>query len=190
MLNEPPHDKTNKMTVRPAKTDQPGHPPSLIRVFVCAQWVSKDPSFLHTDSEDSDQTGRIPRLVWVFAGRTVILFVLSWGGSNLVLQTQTFGEKISCVQKWDDTLCKLFRSKSRHFQLQVSTEICELSPHCHCMPHLIVMILIVFNNQLIQLIILPLSITFSQRCLKYWLKIFPYPLYFHWNWATYEFDFV
>ena len=29
---EPPHDKTNKMTVRPAK-DQPGHPPSLIRVF-------------------------------------------------------------------------------------------------------------------------------------------------------------
>ena len=23
---EPPHDKTNKMTVRPAKTDQPGHP--------------------------------------------------------------------------------------------------------------------------------------------------------------------
>ena len=27
---EPPHDKTNKMTVRLAKT---GHPPSLIRVF-------------------------------------------------------------------------------------------------------------------------------------------------------------
>ena len=28
---EPPHDKTNKMTVRPAKTqiDQPGHPHSL-----------------------------------------------------------------------------------------------------------------------------------------------------------------
>ena len=31
--NEPPYDKTNKMTVRPAKTDQPGHPPSMIRVF-------------------------------------------------------------------------------------------------------------------------------------------------------------
>ena len=28
MQNEPPRDKTNKMTVRPAK-----HPPSLIRVF-------------------------------------------------------------------------------------------------------------------------------------------------------------
>ena len=28
-------------------------------------------------SEDSDQTGRMPRLIWVFAGRTVILLVLS-----------------------------------------------------------------------------------------------------------------
>ena len=34
--HEPRHDKTNKVTVRPAKTDQPRHPPSLIRVFdVC-----------------------------------------------------------------------------------------------------------------------------------------------------------
>ena len=32
-------------------------------------------------SEDSDQTGRRPRLIWVFAGCTVILLVLSWGGS-------------------------------------------------------------------------------------------------------------
>ena len=31
--NEPRHDKTNKMSVRPAKTDQPEHPPSLIRVL-------------------------------------------------------------------------------------------------------------------------------------------------------------
>ena len=46
LVNEPPRDKNNKMTVRPAKTqislassedsDQPGHLPSLIRVFaVC-----------------------------------------------------------------------------------------------------------------------------------------------------------
>ena len=32
-------------------------------------------------SEDSDQTGGMPRLIWVFAWRTVILLVLSWGGS-------------------------------------------------------------------------------------------------------------
>ena len=34
-------------------------------------------------SEDTDQTGRMPRLIWVFAGRTSILLVLSWGGSNI-----------------------------------------------------------------------------------------------------------
>ena len=28
--------------------------------------------------EDSDQTGRIPRLIWVFAGHTLILLVLSY----------------------------------------------------------------------------------------------------------------
>ena len=33
-------------------------------------------------SEDSDQTARMSRLVWIFAGRTVILWGLSWGGSN------------------------------------------------------------------------------------------------------------
>ena len=32
-------------------------------------------------SKDSDQTGWMPRLIWVFAGRTVILLLLSWGGS-------------------------------------------------------------------------------------------------------------
>ena len=34
LKNEQPHDKTNKMACAPSKdSDQPGHPPSLIRVF-------------------------------------------------------------------------------------------------------------------------------------------------------------
>ena len=37
---------------------------------LCAQWVAEDPMFLHADSEDFDQTGRMPRLIWVFAART------------------------------------------------------------------------------------------------------------------------
>ena len=84
-LFEPPHVKTNKVTVRPAKTQI-----SLgIRLVwsessLCAQWVAKDPSFLHADHEDSDQTGRMPRLIWVFVGRTATLLVLSWGGSCLL----------------------------------------------------------------------------------------------------------
>ena len=36
---------------------------------LCVHWVANDSSFLHADSEDSNQTGRMPRLIWVFAGR-------------------------------------------------------------------------------------------------------------------------
>ena len=33
-LIAPPHDKTNKMAFAPSQdSDQPGHPPSLIRIF-------------------------------------------------------------------------------------------------------------------------------------------------------------
>ena len=69
--SEPPHDKTNKMTVRPSKTQiSLGICPVWSESLLCAQWVAKDPSFLHADSEDSDQTGQMPRLIWVFDGRT------------------------------------------------------------------------------------------------------------------------
>ena len=37
---------------------------------LCDECVAKDPSLLHVDSEDSDQTGWMPRLIWVFAGCT------------------------------------------------------------------------------------------------------------------------
>ena len=71
LKNEPPHDKANKMTVRPAKTQiSLGIRPVWSESSLCTEWVAKDPSFLHADNEDSDQTGRMPRLIWVFAGRT------------------------------------------------------------------------------------------------------------------------
>ena len=51
------------MTVRPAKTQiSLGFRPSD-QSSLCAQWVPKDPSFLHAEREDSDQTGRMPRLI-------------------------------------------------------------------------------------------------------------------------------
>ena len=59
--NEPPHDKTNKITVRPAI--------SLIRVFAVRSMLAKDSSFPHVDSEDTDQSGQM-RMIWVFAGCT------------------------------------------------------------------------------------------------------------------------
>ena len=40
--------------------------------------------FLPADSEESDQTGLTPRLIWVFAGRTGHLMVLSCGSSIII----------------------------------------------------------------------------------------------------------
>ena len=55
------------MSVRPAKTQ------ISLGIRLCALCVAKDHSFLQADSEDSDQTGRMPRLIRVFAGRTTIM---------------------------------------------------------------------------------------------------------------------
>ena len=83
---EPRHDKTNKMRVHPAKTQTCLGIRPVWSVSLCAQWVAKDPSILHADSEASDQTGWMPRLIWVFAGCTLILLVLSCRGSNIAKQ--------------------------------------------------------------------------------------------------------
>ena len=63
--------KATKWLVCPAKTQiSLGIRPVWSDSSLCAQWVAKDPSFLHAVSEDSDQTRRMPRLIWIFAGRT------------------------------------------------------------------------------------------------------------------------
>ena len=88
---EPPHDKTNKMTCAPSEdSDQPGHPPSLIRVFavrmknhwalnylLSAQWR------LWSDWADAQAD---LSLCWVH----VILSVLLCGGSFILLHTFFF----------------------------------------------------------------------------------------------------
>ena len=69
--------------MRPAKTQiSLGIRPVWSESSLGAQWVAKGPMFLHADSEDSDQTGWMPRLIWVIAGRTATLLVLSCRGSN------------------------------------------------------------------------------------------------------------
>ena len=76
--NELPHDITNKMSVRPVKTQ--------ISLGICPLWSESLLSAWRklgslathwAHSEDSDQTGQMPRLIWVFAGSTVTLLVLS-----------------------------------------------------------------------------------------------------------------
>ena len=73
---EPRHDKTNKMTVRPAKTQiSLGIRPVWSETSLSA-WRNIGPLATHwAHSQDSDQTGRMLRLIWVFAGRTLTLSV-------------------------------------------------------------------------------------------------------------------
>ena len=57
--------------VHPAKTQfSMGIRPVWSESSLCAPWVAKDHNFLQANSEDSDQTGQMPRLIWVFAGHT------------------------------------------------------------------------------------------------------------------------
>ena len=61
--------QNNKMTVCPTKTQITlSIRPVLSEASLCTQWVAKEPSFLHADSKDSDQTGPMHRLI--FAGHT------------------------------------------------------------------------------------------------------------------------
>ena len=66
---EPPHDKSNKMAFVPSEDlDQPGHPPSLIRIFAARSMDMRTQcSFMRTAK--TDQSGRMHRLICVFAGR-------------------------------------------------------------------------------------------------------------------------
>ena len=83
---EPRHDKTNKWVCTQRRLRSTWASAQSDQSSLCTQWVAKDTSFLHADSEDSDQTGRMPSLIWVFAGRTLTLLVLSCRSSyNLVL---------------------------------------------------------------------------------------------------------
>ena len=62
--------KPKKWHVRPAKTQIS---PVWSQASLCTQWVAKDPSFLHADSENSESS----------LGAHAILLVLSCGSSNI-----------------------------------------------------------------------------------------------------------
>ena len=81
LIFEPQHDKTNKMACASSEdSDQPGHSPSLIRVFAVRMkktWALNYPLSAQRrlwsdwmDKPKTLQTGRMPRLIWVFAARS------------------------------------------------------------------------------------------------------------------------
>ena len=86
--------KLTKWHVHPAKTQiSLDIHPVWSESSMCVQWVAKGPSFLHADSEDSDQSGRLPRLIWVFAGRTSH-FV------GFVMMQLTYFNTLSRISEW------------------------------------------------------------------------------------------
>ena len=59
--------------------------------------------FLHGDSEDSDQTGRMPRLIRVFAGR--ICHIVGFFVTRLTLQTVFLLLIIICMTIFSKIFC-------------------------------------------------------------------------------------
>ena len=138
-LLEPPRDKTNKTTVRPAKTQiSMGIHSVWLESLLCAQWVAKAPSFLHADSEDSDQTGRMPRLILVFAGRTChfVGFVMSWlffNGYYLNLCQRCFCFSPMQSRMFEQSLeTSLMRiTENKMFLSPASCCMCRVTSWCH-----------------------------------------------------------
>ena len=61
-------------------SDQLAHSRSLIRIFTGSIMDSQGCKFFHVDNEDSDQTARMRRLIWVIAVRTCkkVRFLTLW----------------------------------------------------------------------------------------------------------------
>ena len=83
---KPWRDKKNEMTVPSEDSDQPQR--RHRSVLLSVQWVPKDPRFLHANSEDSDQTGRMHSLILAFAVRKVILLFFSCRGSKYAIRNR------------------------------------------------------------------------------------------------------
>ena len=99
--------------VRPVRTQiSLGIRPVWSESLLCALLVAKDPNFLHADSQNSDQTGWMPRLIWVFAGHTdhfvgfvvlqlILLFYVLVMISDI--RQVTFISALDVLDKWGDT---------------------------------------------------------------------------------------
>ena len=85
-LNEPPHDKTNKMNLRPAKTQIWTSAPSDQSLRCPHEESLGSLATNWTHSKDPDQTGRMPKLIRVFGGRTCHFadFVMRGLKSNII----------------------------------------------------------------------------------------------------------
>ena len=119
---EPQHDKNHQNGCAPSEdSDQPRHPPSLIRVFALvwsesslSAWRKLGSLATHwAHSEDSGQTGRMPRLIWVrWAHSHFVGFVMLWLIYGQILHWNCLNNGSNCASR---TVCcrNLFLIKSQ-----------------------------------------------------------------------------
>ena len=116
------------MSVRPAKTQiSLGIRPVSSESSLCAQWVAKGQRFLHADSEDSDQTGWMPRLIRVFAGHTLCWFchvaahIIHTHLNSIILDVEVTGySTLVCAGKVSSPLVKPYHASFVEFPPSVS----------------------------------------------------------------------
>ena len=78
-------------------------------------------------SEDSDQTGQMPRLIWVFAWRTITLLVFSYRSSYIFLQLIILLLSDTIIL-FDDKKCS-WDSKELYLVSLVCTAVLDFKPH-------------------------------------------------------------
>ena len=120
--------KLTKWHVRPAKTlislgIHPVWSESLLSAWRKLWSLATHWAHCH----DSDQTGRMPRLIWVFTGRTVILLVLSWDSSFFVRPHLKF---VSCNFIRNGPCSIKSDIKSNHFQCFLRILILDFYKTC------------------------------------------------------------
>ena len=104
-LNEPPHDKTNKMICAPSEdSDQPGHPPNLIRVFAVRVKKHWDFCYLLSAQWRLIRLGGCPGWSESSLGAHAILLVLLWGGSKVSFLTLTILSQVSGSHVWANSV--------------------------------------------------------------------------------------
>ena len=156
---EPRLDKTNKVTVRPAKSQNSlGIRPVWSVSSLCIQWVAKDPNFIHADSEDSDQTGGCP----------------GWSESSLGAQPFCWFCHVATELFITLLLNKLFRRTKYHqiinlFHQSVLFFIITIYYYYHLFK------IVIFSN--VQVLFSPRTELFCWKENKFETKIYPFVAY-------------
>ena len=104
--------KPTKWHVCPAKTQNRVWSESSLSAWRKLRYLAT-----HWATAKTDQTGRIPRMVWVFAGRTVILLVLSWGGSYWYILSYKFQAFVWLCR--DQAVWGIYRNRLRDFRTPI-----------------------------------------------------------------------